>query len=273
MAGFATWQELKNALHLNAQEVQAFVKMPSTNPSSARWTTYWPAGGMPDTGTTSSGALVDGVGGVTFAATGSVGKYLLRGQVTAPDNVALMVYDRLVQVTGLDFTSTGDKTVNSAALPRYADGFGVVPLLEVATIANLTSVTFSMSSYTNEAGTSGRAGPSYTISNLIVHAAGETPFLPVQSGDLGVRSVETINVSSASGGGGFALTVNLVLARLLGCVTAQYRDLGTREFFAQLPAFARVYDGATLSFLGFRWPDALVAANAGVRGLLEVVRG
>lgn len=108
--------------------------------------------------------------------------------------------DRLSQMGGLLLNITTVQTTNlpTAALTRYTSGAGVMMGFE---LAGTTTVNFSTTvSYTNEAGVAGRT-------TTTVHNGGSGRYpstmytLNLQSGDLGVKSIESFQISASSGAG------------------------------------------------------------------------
>lgn len=150
----------------------------------------------------------------------------------------VMLYDRLVGVGPILTTSTGVKTVNSAALPRYTSGEGVIAVLEQVAAIN-SGCTINLDSYTNAAGTTGQQGPSIVIANRTNGWS-----LPgVQVGDRGCKSVESINVTAASVTTG---SVNVVLIKPLAMMTMAQFTTNRREHVLQLTSPAQIFDGASL---------------------------
>jgi len=176
---------------------------------------------------------------------------LMMGNVSC----ALHFYDRLWHNSGLSATSTSAQTVNSVALTRPdANGDDVEAWWHVYSAAgsgNPTSVTIS---YTNQAGTSGRTG---TLSNFVASAPTHRtlPFT-LQSGDTGVRSIQsyTQNVSLGSG------TIGLVLRRKIVTLIAPVsNNVAMADGFALgLPL---VNDDACIELI------AHIAANSTLNGV------
>lgn len=143
---------------------------------------------------------------------------------------------------------------NSATLPRYADGAGVQCMVVVTTPMAANAV--ATVSYTNQAGVTGRTSTFQVIGSTNVGviasssnssgAAGSVgPFIPLTSGDTGIRSIESITLASGAGGF-FALVLVRPLAHL------QLRENVTATEIMQLPQRAtlpRVFDGAYLNFI------------------------
>lgn len=254
MAGFATYAALRAAMDAGQLVEVSFVKGAAAQ--GAAWVNAWFTDGLPGAGTDPAGTpgtvYTSDAAAIAFDdRTGS--KYVARIAVTGTCNtgssqqsISVQFYDRLVAVGGIAVNSTGDKTVASSALTRFTDGFGVQAWLEAA---STTSGTFalSMNSYTAQDGTTGRAGPSISVGSM---GSRQLLPLPVQSGDLGVRAVATVNVSSAAAAG----TVNVVLLKPIVTVVFPVGVNGSgatsdQDFFLERVAFPRIYDGTSLGMM------------------------
>jgi hypothetical protein len=142
---------------------------------------------------------------------------------------------------------------NSVALPRYADGAGVQAFL-VAQGTYVGGQTFSIS-YTNQAGVSGRTSQVVTsntataVGTLItsgVTAGNFGPFIPLQSGDTGIRSVQSITFSSSNGG-----IASLVLCKPIAqTIVRELASPVEKEYSNDAAAYPRIVDGAYLNFIG-----------------------
>lgn len=268
--GFTSWLNVKQQVRDGAVSADYFSHEGSSLGSSIRWFSYWTLFSAPGNGvqppTTPGVIYTNAVGSLRYPDTSGVHKFLLALNAACNDNTSVLFYDRLAAVS-IDATAVGDKIVNSIALPRYASGAGVIAFLELTTATSVTSVTLSMSSYTNEAGVAGRFGPSAPA--IASPQNRDVYFLPVQEGDQGIRSVETINVSAATA---TALVVNVVLAKVLFGAVIPTNIAVDKNLLAELPAFARIYDGASIGVLGYRMSDANISGNNRIRGELQVVR-
>lgn len=129
----------------------------------------------------------------------------------------LTLADRLWQNSGFTITSTGVQTVNSVAFPARsvdgtANGDGVLLGVEVSTITGAGTPTITVT-YTNQSGTGSRTG-----TNIIGTAASSVvgTFYPIglQDGDTGVRSVQSLQLSSSWTSGVIHLVAYRVIARL-----------------------------------------------------------
>lgn len=124
----------------------------------------------------------------------------------AIEGTVLVLYDRLCHVSGLSGATGAAQNVNSAALTRPdALGEDVEFWLEWYGATGSGAVNVS-GSYTNEGGTAGRTTPSIAFPTTPV--AGQMLRLPLQDGDLGVRSVQTVTLSGTTGtAGNFGVTL------------------------------------------------------------------
>ena len=168
---------------------------------------------------------------------------------------------------------------NAATLPRYSDGKGVCAFLSPTADLSATAQSIAAMSYTNTTPASGRllAGyptliPSSHI-GLIPHSGllpgSGGPFLPLATGDAGVKSVESIQFSVAAGGTGLSA---LVLCKpLLSLPVTILPMVCERETLSQLPSLPRIYDGAYLTWLFFA--GSAVAALSTVHGHLDFCWG
>ncbi len=105
-------------------------------------------------------------------------------------------------------TTDVQEMVNSVSLPRYTDGEGV-QIIAVSVAARTGGQSFTVS-YTNQDGVSGRTtapvveNSSTVLGNIVTSAtntAGNvTLFLPLQTGDTGVRSIESVTMLGADVG-------------------------------------------------------------------------
>lgn len=129
---------------------------------------------------------------------------------TSNQNQRLLLCDYLLYYPFIDTDAIGEQQdmVQTVSLPRYADGKGVM-MMAVAQSAASTVGTFTVS-YTNQDGVAGRtsditytkavAGGGTIVSSTTNAASGSQPFIQLQAGDSGVRSVESVTFSAAGGG-------------------------------------------------------------------------
>lgn len=195
---------------------------------------------------------------------------LMSAAATAVPGLVILL-DRLLYYPGINpVVTTSQALVNSVTLPRYTTGAGVRAWLEVTTAFTTgTGVfTFGASGYTNQAGTTGRQH-GVTVNTAASSALARiphsgqaannnwNPYLPLQAGDTGVRSVQSVQFTAAHAAGGAALVLGYELARLPLPAVNVYSE---RDFVFQLANLARIYDGACLQLMVYE-PGALVAST------------
>lgn len=259
MAGFATWAELREA----KREGHVFsLGITKASPVSLAGVngSYWAAAGSPAAGAAPSGATtyLSTDGGVVFPDMDPIRKYLLRWEyVTTFGTAMIQVVDRLVAFGAVAATGVGAKAAATPPLPRYTTGERVRVVLEVRSQTVTASRTVSLT-YTNELGVGGRTSTAVVLpTSSGAGLTNQTFFVGLQDGDLGVRSVEALNVTAESGGGSSSVDVVLYhpLAQIVGepqlLVTSGSHShwAHSRDFVAEIAACPRIYDGATLSFL------------------------
>jgi hypothetical protein len=113
--------------------------------------------------------------------------------------VAVVVVDILNISGGLDATLTTAQTTNlpTAPLTRYTDGDGVHAALVVHSIIGTGGTTATVS-YTNQAGTPGRTSTGVVIGGTGFREVGTMIRLPVQAGDTGFRSIESVTLAGST---------------------------------------------------------------------------
>jgi hypothetical protein len=160
-----------------------------------------------------------------FAMNGSVpnagaGRLSILGARLNPSGtsgVAVMMVDMLNISGGLDATSTAAQTTNlpTAALTRYTSGDGVHAALVVHAIVGTSATTFTVS-YTNQAGTSGRISTASQIGATGFRELGALLRIPLEAGDTGIRSVESVTLTATTGTiGNFGVILYKPLAFML----------------------------------------------------------
>lgn len=190
------------------------------------------------------------MGAMTTAATGV-------GQLFLVDLLGCYPY--------IDANSLAAQTCdNDNTLPRYTDGAGVKAFMVsggTGYVANATTVgavahNVAMT-YTNQVGTSGRQMPvlvSCTASapvGQITHsgiAANNYFPLPLANQDNGVRSIQTIQLSAASGTAG--TYYHMVLYKELAMIPLPAANVYyERDFVNMMPSLERIQDGAVLGLI------------------------
>lgn len=186
----------------------------------------------------------------------------------------LMLVDMQGYYPGINMNVATSQTLLGTPTLRYTNGVGIRAALVVVTTTGVTAHNISMT-YTNSAGTGSRtlpvtvAGTASAITPHITHAGTAAnnygPFLPLASGDVGIQSVQSIQLSAASGAG----TAALVLYKPLMTIPLTTATVASeRDFVNQIPSLPQIKDGACLTWLLFT--GAAVAASTNFYGSLEM---
>jgi len=185
----------------------------------------------------------------------------------------LMLVDMCGYYPGINMNSSSSQTLTGTPTLRYTNGVGVRASLVIVTTSGATAHNLSMT-YTNQAGTGSRTLPvtvACTASAITPHithsgtaANNYGPFLPLASGDTGIQSVQSVQLSAAS----LAGTAALVLYKPLLTIPLSTVSIASeRDFLNQIPSLPQVKDGACLTWLFF--PGAATAAATNFYGSLE----
>jgi hypothetical protein len=218
-------------------------------------------------------------GGVYHGANVSTAtKYLRFARVACasatPLPMPLILCDYLLYYPTIEDGTTDPQVMdNTQTLPRYTDGAGVQMM--AVTISSRTGGQSFNVTYTNSAGVAGRVTPNViqnaaaapgtiTTSALAVSGSPPTPFLPLQEGDSGVRSVESVTMLGPDTGF-FALVLVKPLAQTsIRGIDAPYE----KDMLLFANELERIQDDAYLSFLAM--PNGSLAGIA-VRGGIRSV--
>lgn len=125
--------------------------------------------------------------------------YFRHAENTDYDYSGYLLIDRLSHQGDLVTSTTLTQTTNlpTAALTRYTDGVGVMIGLSIYVNAASNYSTTATISYTNQAGTSGRSSvATFPIDNGS-RARGTFYLFPLQQGDTGVRSVQSVTLAAS----------------------------------------------------------------------------
>lgn len=181
----------------------------------------------------------------------------------------LMLIDMEGYWPGISNNTTSAQNLLGTPSLRYTNGVGL-RLFQVQTSAAGATAQNLALSYTDQDGNTGNTLPvtvAMTASAIVGHishsgtaANNYGPFLPLASGDYGVRNVASVTMSAANTG-----TFALALARPLAVLPLTTVSVaGERDLMNQLMSLPRVYDGACLTWLLFT--GAAVAASTNFYG-------
>lgn len=250
MVGFNSFDDFLNEVTVNGKTLAAeFYKVGTAAEAAGVPHSLWKVGHYPAAGedgastpgtahTSSDGSLIK------WANQSPDTKHLVTFSATATTQGMLVLYDRLVSVN-FSFNSTGEKTINSTTLPRYAgtDSVGLQAWVEVTTVTSSAAV-MNMSSYTDQDGNGTASGGNITFPAAATNVNAFIGPLPLAAGDTGLRSVETITVGTSGGG---SAAGNLVIMKPLAYCPLIANRGTNNDHMIMIPSLPRIYDGATLA--------------------------
>lgn len=181
-----------------------------------------------------------------------------------------------------DFDGTIDNVICTALIPRadeslatFGGGVRMYYVLD-GSLTNGTGATTTIVQYTNQAGATGRTNGA-TINQLISDVQSHLPhsgtgagkfgpFIPLQAGDYGIRSIDRVQFSGQGNQplGAMAFVVCKPIASIP--LTTLYVT-AERDLMNQLPSLPRVRDGACLMFLVYSGAGA--SAGVSYAGYLD----
>lgn len=201
---------------------------------AGRPTSLWSLAGSPGAGSfdttlngvvlSSSSALVNGQ--IPHYDPASNNSYLGRLSGQATQAGTLLLLDRIWHNGGYTITSATAQNSTTPTWPSRCPtsgtddtpattGQGVLLALEISAAAGAAAPTITVS-YTNQAGTASRTGTNI-LATANSPAIGATYFIGLQAGDTGVRSVQSLTLSTSWLSG----TMNLVAFRILAALDLQ----------------------------------------------------
>ena len=203
---------------------------------------------------------------------------------TSNQRQKLILADYLLYYPFIDTDAIGEEQVleNTIALPRYP--YGKIICVSQSAASAVGAFTIK---YTNQDGVPNRTSKiTYTISTLTGggqvattdgSAVGFHPFVSLQAGDYGVRSIQSITFSAAGGG---LMALVLVKPLLTHVVTQECRRTTTgnlesygaaNEFLSIVhqPGAVEFKDGAVIGLFGQGFAGSL--ASSALIGILETV--
>lgn len=191
-------------------------------------------------------------------------KQLLNASIVSASATSAPAFFQLVDLIGFipvsTVTSTSAQTIlGSQTYPRYADGKGVKAMIVPVVVMGAGTPTFRLS-YTNPSSVSGRltpVAPSLPVANttapvgqILYSGTGVGkygPSIPLDAGDNGILSIQTVQQSATMTSGVYAIVLYKEIGLPLPLTT-----LGVpaeRDYFNQLPSMPIIPDGACLSLL------------------------
>ena len=193
-----------------SNQLKSFGKVSMTAKAAGTFQSLWTAAGLPTAGANpASLAMViptsATAGALPFVNPATGLSYISKISSSQQTIGTLILYDRIAHSSGLNGTLTTAQAVNGADLTRHTTGEDVELFLEVytATGATASSVTIS---YTNSAGVAGRKTPA--VAMQVTPVVGQMLPIPLQAGDTGIRSVQSVTLSASTAtAGNFGITL------------------------------------------------------------------
>lgn len=260
MAGFTTYDSIINALSVNGKGQRPFYQKNSVTAAAGTFASLWNIAGIPAAGTfgtaktartrdnTSTGAIP-----FTNAAGGNTMHLLSAGIGSTVAAGVFVLVDRLIEgpfdgtVTGANNYNAGTPiTIPSRDINGAALGDGCMMFVENVANTNTTTPNLTVT-YTNQAGTAAQSTGALALTAVGQHRfPTSTLFLPLATGDTGVRKLESYTLSATA----TSAQLNIVICRPLlfvPCMTAGgYTERDTVLQMANLP---RLYDGSCLQWI------------------------
>lgn len=193
---------------------------PSTATIAGQWFDYSTASGVPVPNYYASAPLVaatlEGREGI-YIPEQNTARYLKRTIVmsaaasvtgTTNQNQPLMLLDYLLYYPFIDLDAAGEEQVmdNTVTLPRYTDGVGVQAMIvaQAPTVGGGSLTLKYIDDQDVERTTStifcAAAQPSGALVTAVAAAAGLSPFVPLNAGVRGIKSIVSATVAVANGG-------------------------------------------------------------------------
>lgn len=205
-------------------------------------------------------------------------KVLQASAFTAAATVApcvLMLVDMLGFYPITTVTSTDAQTlVNTVTLPRHTNGAGVQAFITPSTVMGAATPNITLG-YTNSDGVAEKATPATLpigltaapVTSVVYSGTGAGkygPFMPLASGDKGIRSVQSITLSASYVSG----VLNLVLCKpVLSIPIATTGVMSKVDFLNDVANMPKVHDGACLTWL--MYAGANTPVNSALFGHLD----
>jgi hypothetical protein len=230
---------------------------------NASWQSFNPAPAVPTTSVALDKNSAQSMGPIP-AVTGRLTMLGARISTSTYGAASMMVVDLLNVSGGLNATLTTAQTTNlpTAALTRYTSGEGVMAGIVVYTIIGTTQTTVTIS-YTNSAGTSGRTSTATTIGGGFYREVGLLIPIPLQAGDTGIRSIESVTLAATTGtAGNFGVCLYKPLAMISLESATGAMPLDSVSTGCIIGSLCEIHPDACLTV------SAVTAVNFGITGAL-----
>ena len=262
MAGFRNVAALAAAHDAGRTHFCSIRKVPSQASVSGNWVDLSMAAGNPKPQYYASAPLVaaalDGFEGIFHGdAKAPATKHLTDIGLMTPTAALVGRYvllDYLIYYPFVDGDSLDTQTLTTIVqLPRYASGDGVMVMaVASAPTAGGGTLTFNYVDQNDNVKTSPTVSFNVTAANIATivtseqaQVSGGRPFLPLAEGSTGVKNINSVTFSVASGG-----LIALVLVKpLADLYVADVSTMAEKSFVTMQPGAPRIYDGAYLNLI------------------------
>jgi hypothetical protein len=266
LADFDAYEE---ALRRNSATPFFSSNVPAGSRMMLAGTTFVPAPSAPTTSVALDSTSLYSVQEVPAVGAGRLTLLGARMNPSGASGMTVMVVDALNMSGGLAGNLSTAQTTNlpTAALTRYTSGEGVMAALVIHTQVGSTATTVT-ASYTNQAGTGLRTTTAIQFGGTSWREAQRVMTLPLQAGDTGVRSVESVTLAATTGtAGNFGVLLYKPLA-MIGLNDQQgAHAVDAVSSGGMIGALAEVEDDACLTLLA---TSAAAQAFQGALLLAEV---
>ncbi len=223
---------------------------------NANFNNFQPAPAIPTTSIVTNKDSLQSIGPIPAVSTGRLtflgGRFSFMPISTGGGGAAGIMVDLLNINGGLSGTSTAAQTTNlpTAALTRYTSGEGVMAGIVIFTQIGNTATTITIS-YTNQAGTPGRISTPTTFGQTNFREANIFIPIPLQAGDTGVRSIQSVTVLATTGTvGNFGVCLYKPLAMISFESTTGQAPLDAVSSGCIVGSLCEIHPDACLTFLG-----------------------
>jgi len=289
MAGFANARQMADAQDAGQYLYASFRKQPTQITSVGVWfdLSMSPGNPAPNYYIGSPGVFVplkqSTDGGLRHGGNVSPAKKFLR-KLMVTTNTAAAAVTTLKLLDYIGFYGFIDESVldeqfldNTTPLPRHTDGAGV-QLMPVVVAGQTGGQPFTVN-YTNQDGVAGRTTTSVLMSTQFVNGTilcsqngGATypnsgPFLPLQAGDTGVRSVQSVTIGGIGDVGLFAL---VLVKPLAGIGLFEITAASETDYLLDTATLPEIADDAYLNFIAL--PTGTLS-GAPIIGVIETTWG
>lgn len=167
---------------------------------NASWQSFLPAPAVPTTSIALDKDSAQSIGPIPDISTGRLTFLGARMNTSAIGAGGAILLDLLNVSGGLSGIVTTAQTTNlpTAALTRYTSGEGVMAGIVTYTSVGTTGTTITIS-YTNSAGTPSRTSTATSFGGTGFREPGILIPIPLQAGDTGVQSIESVTVTATTG--------------------------------------------------------------------------